>query len=586
MYVSARYDVAQFDDKLILVNGVDRNLVTTDVSAFDELVPLIRQGEAEATATAHDKLQDSRITDWVTETDVVENDLLFNVTTSAGALITNVGSAALTHQPLTAASPGFMSGNAAKAGGDRYQIRDLVELNIIPTGGVDPDNIALAGNGSSATRTQVSALNGRVNFANTEVAAGDFIRNTTRNNVARITGVSGNEIQHTTFGAAYTSGDSLVFLKYAMPIAETVHVHYDRAYFIDARDRSKVRISGPGDPQDMTTDAATLDSTTFRTGAQQPVGDIAVGMVSFQQWFVIAGNRYVALFTGTDPIADSASDSVSFAPVSLFPQGVISKHGLLTVGNDLIFLTPDGLESASLEGSDTIPTRRNLSDGIRQELQKAMDDTAAENIRLSYYPKRDWLFAKSSSALYCFNFIGNLGLESRKIAEVEQGGSWHVISGRMANMNDFFVNNEGDPLVCDSSGRVFEFDDSEAAYTDGGEDYTYTFRSPFYGLDEGNRGVGYPSRKVKKGVAFIPTIETSVDATFNFSATASFSGETSSTETIAVEVSGSSRAMNSPRIPLTWRGEQVRFGITGTAKGHTVFGGYTVLFNTYGIRHD
>ena len=201
--VSARYDVAQFDDKLILVNGVDRNLVTTDVSAFDELVPLIRQGEAEATATAHDKLQDSRITDWVTETDVVENDLLFNVTTSAGALITNVGSAALTHQPLTAASPGFMSGNAAKAGGDRYQIRDLVELNIIPTGGVDPDNIALAGNGSSATRTQVSALNGRVNFANTEVAVGDFIRNTTRNNVARITGVSGNEIQHTTFGAAY-----------------------------------------------------------------------------------------------------------------------------------------------------------------------------------------------------------------------------------------------------------------------------------------------------------------------------------------------------------------------------------------------
>lgn len=586
---SAKFRSAQFDDKAIFVNGANRNVFTTDASGFRELVALLEQGEAESTAdaTAHDKLKDStNFSNFLTETDIAVNDLLFDATTSAYAVITDVKTSHLAHTPLTAASQGLSSGKAAKAGGDDYEIHDLVESNVVRLATQDEDNIAVAGNGASTTIFRVSApagTSGFQNFSRTELTSGDFVRNTTRNRVARITNVSSTEITHTVM-TGQVAGDSLVFLKSAMPIAEDVHVNYGRAWYKDARDRRKARISGPNDPQDLTNDAGTLDAVTFRVGAQQPEGDEIVKIVTFQQYTVIGGKRHLWLFTGIDPIADVSTKSSDLRPASLFPQGLVSPDSLITIGNDVVFLTPDGLQSASLAGSDTLPTRENMSDALRDELQLEMSGASANRIVVRNYPKRAWVIAKVSSRWYCFNYSPNLASLSRQegdLTQPGQKGSWHVFEGRLARMNDMFVNLDGDLLVCDSSGRVFEFDD-EGVYTDGGTDVTADVQTAWLGMDEQARGLGRPSRKQKAGTALIVNVQGSANETYTISVTAPYSGQGS--ETVTHVVSAQAQPIDVSRIPINWRGEEARFGFRNVITGHSVLGSFTVVHSIQGVR--
>jgi hypothetical protein len=479
-----------------------------------------------------------------------------------------------------------MSGNASKAGGDRIEIRDLVELNIIPVASQDPDNVALAGNGTSALKTQVTSNGKRVNFANSQAKVGDFMNNTTRNRIARITKVSGNELTHSSI-TGQTSGDSLTFHKYAMPIASDAHVHYGRAYFVDARDKTKIRISGPNDPQDMTTDAGTLDSMTFKAGAQSPGGDIIMAMGTFQQYFVFAGRRFIALFSGTSPILDVTTNTSDFKPVSYFPQGVISPDAMLTIGNDIVFLTPDGMQSASLEGSNTLPTRQNLSDALKTEMIDELDEIDEAKVILRNFPRRNWVMAKVSSRIYAFNYSPNLGAQARGEGDVTPAGtrgSWHVMEGRLARMNDYFVRHDGAMVCCDSSGRVFEFDGNDT-YTDGGSalgTYTWRYQTPHLGMDETNKGIGRPSRRQKKGTALMPTIHTSVRTTYQVRCSAPYSQE--SGEFITQVVDGSAVPVQTPKIPLTWRGERVRFDFQGTARGYDALTHYSVIYNEFGTK--
>lgn len=581
---SARFHSVQFDDKLILANGVNRNLFTTDASAFNELVPLILQGEAESTATAHDTLVDDKVTDWVAGTDVNSNDLLFDVTTSAYAIITNVASSKITHQPLTAASPGLMSGNAAKAAGDKYEIHDLVELNIIPAA-QNPDNLAVGGIGTSATRVRVSVEQQgiNVNFGNTEVRVGDFIRNTTRNAVARITKVSGFDLEHTNI-TGQTVGDSLVFLKYAMPLSDRIHAHYGRMYYNDTRDRRKIRISSPADPQDLTTDAATLDSTTFKLGAQSSPADDLVSMASFQQYFVFGGRRTIWLFSGTDPIADTSGATVSFAPQSQFPEGVASPDSMITIGNDLVWMSQDGMRSASLEGSENLPTRENLSDALRDELHSEVSGASKRSIELINYPRRHWVMAKVSNKIYNFNYSSNLaGLANQEIENIPgQKGSWSIFNGNLAGMNDFFVRANADLVCCDSSGKVYRFDD-EGVYTDGNASAKYTtqYQTSWLGLDE-IQGKGRPSRRIKKSTALLPTFQASANTTYNISVSAPY--DNGSGESVSYTVSASGKPVHTPQLPLVARGERLRYDFQTTAAGHDVISHFTIKFNKYGVR--
>ena len=178
-------------------------------------------------------------------------------------MITAVTTANMTHTTIGSAATGLgFSSLGDQESGDRYEIIDTVALNIIPTDGED-DNTAVAGPNTDATTIDVSG----VNFAETEIKVGDFVRNTTRSAVAKVSAVA--TALTVTSVASQTSDDALVFLKSAMPVAFDAHTHYGRAYYADARDKTKVRISGIGAPEDLSTSFGTLDTNTFAFGDQQ-----------------------------------------------------------------------------------------------------------------------------------------------------------------------------------------------------------------------------------------------------------------------------------------------------------------------------
>ena len=90
-----------------------------------------------------------------------------------------------------------------------------------------------------------------------------------------------------------------------------LHVHYDRLYAIDQRDRRQVRVSGPLDPTNWTTDAGTIDSSTLNTGSFQPQGDIILALDSVQRFLALLG-RHNAYYFEVTALEDCGVDPVNF----------------------------------------------------------------------------------------------------------------------------------------------------------------------------------------------------------------------------------------------------------------------------------
>src|SRR3990172_9335957 len=319
--------------KLIFVNGADRSFFTEDGITFKNLVAVIERGTTTA-GTDTDSLQDTEVTNWVNDTNVAVGDIIYNQSVSAYAVITAITTASVQHSPIGTTQTGIGQASRVPATGDAYEIQDSVELNIIP-GPFEPDNTAALIGSSSATGIYVSGMS---NWLGTEIRVGDWIRNTTKEVLTAVTAITSAHVRcHGVSGQS--SGDTVIFLKSAQPIATRAHVHFGRLYLIDERDERLVRISGANNPEDMTTDAGTLDSASFKFGELQPEGDSLVGMDSFQRFIVFFGKQNIYLFQGTTPIADTATSTLDFSIVGLFPKGAIGRHAEVSLGNDLVFIS-------------------------------------------------------------------------------------------------------------------------------------------------------------------------------------------------------------------------------------------------------
>jgi len=273
----------QAEDKLIFVNGIDRNFYTDDGGqTFNELKALITRGSLAAGSNATTVI-DGDISNWVNNTLAANNDIVYNVTLNAYGIISTIVSAQLTITAIGSAGVANGAGIASRnqAPGDQYELVDYVDLNIIQQASGLLDN---TGTATSGTTPSVIVVSG-VSFGNTEIRPGDFVYNTTKAALGIVGSVSAN-INITTPVSGQTTGDALAFFKSAMPISSWIHVHYGRVYYLDARNQRQVVISAPDDPQDVTTYQETLDSTSYSFGTQQPTGDIILTMGTFQGYFV------------------------------------------------------------------------------------------------------------------------------------------------------------------------------------------------------------------------------------------------------------------------------------------------------------
>ena len=91
----------QMGDKLIFSNGVDRQIFTEDGTTFKELKAIVERGAADA-GTDKNSLHEADIDNWITDTNVATNDLVFNASLSAYAIITALATASASHTDISA----------------------------------------------------------------------------------------------------------------------------------------------------------------------------------------------------------------------------------------------------------------------------------------------------------------------------------------------------------------------------------------------------------------------------------------------------------------------------------------------------
>lgn len=578
----------QFGEKLIFANGVDRNFYTEDGMAFTELQARIIAGSLTGVSGASDlttTATDGNVGNWVAETDVAVNDILYNASRDAYAAITAVVSAAATadtaiqYTTMSSGATGLGFTSTNPQAGDEYEIIDMVELNIIPTD-LDDDNVAVTTGDTSAAGIAVSG----VTWTSTDVKPGDWIRNTTRSAVTQVTAV-GSAMLGVHGISGQTAGDSLLLFKSAMPISKNLHTHFGRLYHIDARDQRKVRFSGPNDPQDMF-NGGTIDASTFKFGELQPTGDIAVEMASYQRFFAIGGKKNLFFFSGTDP-----GENGDFAPIGLFPQGVVSQNGMVSIGNDIAFVTPDGVQTASLVGDASTLGRANISEAIKTTLRDLIDSTGA--VRVFHYPRRSWFVCQVGSELYVFNYtayFGQDGLSARAGGTLSATqGSWSVFDGPFARQSSYLVRNNGDLLCAGPGGKVYEFDAD--VYTDAGESYSTEYQTGWLTMSEPRKSV-----RRKAGKYIKPLIDVGTEIPYTIKAESGWGfqsedeivataagGGSIGTEEIPSEIGGS--GIINEKLPLRWRGEVVRLTFTTPGgKGPDILSRYTIYHTIHGMR--
>lgn len=575
---TTRLQSVQMGEKLIFYNGIDRQMYTVDGVNFYELKPLSLTGDT-ATGTSATRFADSTIANFILNTKIAPNDLVFYVDLNAYGMVTTVTSAFVGHSPVGSAAIGLghsTIGNPTPA--MRYQVIDLVELNIIPT--EDPtilDNTGLASTGTDATHIAVSG----VNFITEPIHIGDWIFNTTRNAICQVTAIA------TALGTTGITGqiplDSLVFMKSALPVSSSMHVHFGRLYCVDARDPKTIYFSSPADPQDFTTDTGLLQISTL-----QPEGDIVKSMATFQRFLVIGGTRTVYFYQGVDP-----TDLANFTPLGSLPQGLVSQFAMLTIGNQLIYFSPDGMQASSLIQYATQFGRDPLSIQLNTTLRDALRANAEADIQVVHYPKRSWVLAKVGSDLFVYNYTPNITRANPVINAddaIHSTGSWSLFDGPFANQKCYYVRKNGDLLCGGLSGVVGIFDQNN--FTDYGAPINWRYKTGWLTTIDPKINV-----KQKKGLYIKPLIEASSEQTITIDAAAPF--EISSTDTLTFTASTGVAAIGVFKIgtnaiggsgvsnikyPLRWLGERFRLDWQGsTTTGPLVLASYTVYSEQWGI---
>lgn len=579
---SVRQLSAQAEDKLIFVNGVDRNFYTDDGGVtWNELKALITRGTLAGGSNATTVI-DGDISNWVGATLVANNDIVWNSTLNAYGIVSTVASAQLTITAIGSAATGAGNASRNQQSGDLYELIDYVDLNIFKQSNGAIDNVTTA---TTGTTTTVIAVSG-VNFANTEIRAGDIIYNATIGAIAFVGSVSANvNITQSITGQA--SGDALSFFKSAMPITSWIHVHYGRVYYLDARNQKNVVISAPDDPQDVTTYQKTLDATSYSFGTQQPTGDSLLSMYTFQGYFVAAGKKNLYIFKGATPIADNASTTIDFVPTATYPNGIVSRFGLNSNGSDLLHITTEGLQAINIGNISNTTVQNNASVPIRQEVLNLILQTAADNIQLSYYPRRSWTIMKIGDVCY----ILNTNPSYSEAGELVAIASWHLFSGFWAQQNHYFVRRNGALLSCGNNGKVYEMDTS--ASTDVGQLISTDLTTAWLRLEEPQKTV-----RVKEGKYIKPVFESGANIDYTINAVAGWDNFSSDSITVSAggggEIGtaivgttpiGAGFYAQAQKFPLQWRGEEVRIQFTTQASASPdIITGFALYGEIGGVR--
>lgn len=579
----ARMTSIQAETKLVFCNGIDRVFYTDNAGqTFQQMHGLISSGIA-ATPSSATHLYDSNITNWLSQTNVSNNDIVYNVNLNAYGIVVAVASASLTHTTIGSAATGAGNATRNQQPNDSYQLIDFVGMDIIPDGAGSYTDVATATTGTSTTVVAVSG----VNFSTTEMKTGDFIYNTTRSALG-IVGTVSAKANITTAITGQVAGDAIVFFKEALPIASWMHIHYGRVYYLDSRNQTRIVISAPDDAQDVSTYQQTLDTASFSFGQQQPAGDVILSMTTFQSFFVASGQKNLYIYKGTNPIQDASTDLIDFTPIAFYPNGIATPYGLGTNGTDLLHVTGEGLQAINIGTITNTTIQNNVSVPIRNTLKQLISLTSAQNIQMVFYPRRSWQIVKIGDSCYVLNSNPSYTDAGQQINPL----SWHLFTGKWAQQNHYYVRRNGDLLACGAGGLIYQMD-SSAVSTDDGNVISTDLVMSWIRLEEPQKTV-----RVKQGYYIKPLFESAASIQYTINVVAGFDNFSSDSITTSAGATGqigsfvigttpigAGSFVEQDKYALRWRGEQARVEFVSNASaGPDIITGFIIYGDIGGIR--
>lgn len=584
--------------RLIFYNGVNRSVYTTDGESFHELLSILEVGTKSDSSDNITILSAAAITNWL-GTDVSERDLVYYSDVSAYGVITAIASATLTHTPVSGSAGGIGAGSlvagAGTVSGQRFAILDTVELNIVPVSGLgfQTDNTGTLGAGSTSTSVVITVIE---DFTETEVRPGDFVYNETRKAVTTVEAITTAALSVKAI-SGQTTGDTVHFLKSSQPICKYGVSHFQRTYQIDARDDQKVRISGPGDPENL----GGIDAGTYDISTQQPASERFRSLLSFQRFLIVGGTRNLYAFQGTDPVGVLSREDGSYlltpdwSDLGLFPAGLLSRTGMVNVGNDVAWTTNNGIRIATLSKTTNQLQEDSASAQIDKTLRELLKVLPEDEIVAVHYPRRNWVLFKAGDDCYVYNYANSgQGTQKTFIAgnevSVRVPPAWHLFTGRFAQMKSFFIRESGDMICGGVAGQINAFD--LGSYGDLGESVSFLYESAWHGFDQKNQ----KSVKRKHGKFIRPIFQAPDGVALEISVAAPY--KRSSTDVVTVSAStgesdiGSAvigewviggNDVTSDKYPLRWHGETAKFRFEGeTASGPLTLSAYTVYYAQFG----
>ena len=265
----------------------------------------------------------------------------------------------------------------------------------------------------------------------------------------------------------------------------------------------------------------------------------------------------------------------------------------MSIGNDFIFISPDGAQSVSQVDDASTLNRAHLSEAIRTTLRDELERASGDEIFAFHYPRRSWFCLKISSQMYVFNYTPYFSQEHlalRASGDVkERSGSWHLFDGKFARQNAYFLRQNGDLICCGDGGKVYIFDQGD--FDDDGETYTTEYQTGWLTLDEPKK-----STKTKAGKYIRPLFNAGSNIVYTIRAEAGFSVD--STESITIIASGGATpiglavigsaviggsSVQDIRHPLRWRGREVRLTfMTDDNKGPDIIARFTLYVSQHG----
>lgn len=252
------------------------------------------------------------------------------------------------------------------------------------------------------------------------------------------------------------------------PNGNTVLSAYGRIWVADTTtNKNTVYWSSLLDGTDWQTSNGSIDLTSILVHGNDDI--VALGAHNGR--LIVFCTNNIVIFSDTD--ADQVLDPTSMRLVEVISGvGCIARDSVQNTGNDIVFLSRDGLRSLGRTLQEKSQPLRDLSKNVRDDLVRDVIGMDASTIRSAYYPEEAMylLLLPEYQRIYCFDMKMPL----------QDGSARVTMWDNQVHSNIIVIDHE---LYFTGADGIYKY----YGYTDDGEGYTLKYYTNNIDFDDSTR---------------------------------------------------------------------------------------------------